>query len=105
MRRAGALGVLLALACSPSGDTAARARPAVDPSSAQRAAGEALFWRGQLDSASATFQTAIVSARASGDSAGEARGLTWAGRTARERGDYEAARRNEGIGHGSAFVA
>lgn len=93
MPRIGAVGVLLALACSP-GESRGRGEPGTPPVAAQVAAGEALFWRGQLDSAQATFQTALVNARALGDGSAEARALTWMGRTARELGDYEAARRD-----------
>ncbi len=58
------------------------------------AAGEALFWRDQYDSARAMLQTALVASRASRDSVAEVRALYWLGRAAYGQGDYAAARRD-----------
>jgi CHAT domain-containing protein/tetratricopeptide (TPR) repeat protein len=55
--------------------------------------GERVYLRGEFDSASSLWTTALAQSRALRDSAAEARSLTWLGLAAWRRGDYRDARR------------
>lgn len=56
------------------------------------ARGESLYLHGAYDSARATWDTALLDARAARDSLAESRVLTWLGLTAWRTGDYASAR-------------
>jgi CHAT domain-containing protein len=72
-------------------DTAAL--PAAPEQESALRVGEAIYLRGQFDSASTLWRAALVRAKANHDSLAEARLLTWLGLADYRRGDYASARR------------
>jgi CHAT domain-containing protein len=92
------LGVAALVACNEASTTAA---PASAPPAAATittgntlvARGESLYYASEFDSAEAIWNRALADARAGGDTATEARILTFMGLSARMRGDNTVARR------------
>ena len=77
----------------PAAGRGVPARVAAAPLTSLLAVGESIYYRGQYDSARALWLGGLDRARTAGDSAAEARLLTWLGLVAWRHGDYATARR------------
>ena len=86
----GAVALCVVLSCA-SHDTAYEGAGGVSIDSLL-ALGEQVYLRGELDSATTLWTSALARSRTLKESAAEARSLTWLGLAAWRRGDYRAAR-------------